>query len=368
MGIFSIVEFEDGIQLAPTSWIYCDNKKCYWPSYTKQAKINQAIFNQEDPNPLIWPSYNILRIFGTTDTHANGIKKLKIAEQFSDIDSGKNDIEKKISRRERAKKRNYYTSDSENESCHKQKKTCKEIPPLPILQIAKEQSNTISSVPENILKQKCNNELQENSTFMASSSLYDFKKHGSKISSDNIESDILCSKQQSLSYNTDFQKEILRKLNIILYKINTIDKRMEILEERRLISYYKREGDINTLNTKELGLPLCDELALNTLENKLEDNEFFESIVHTLKGLGGVDVHSCTINILKKLMSNSLAEMYSFAGMKKKKAFQELTLYKIILKTVRIHYKDVTEEEVAKFIAKWLVQARDPQGRDQTIE
>lgn len=54
---------------------------------------------------------------------------------------------------------------------------------------------------------------------------------------------------------------------------------MEILEERRLISYYKREGDINTLNTKELGLPLCDELALNTLENKLEDNEFFESMV-----------------------------------------------------------------------------------------
>lgn len=68
MGGFSIVEFEDGIQLAPTSWIHLDKKKCYWPSYTKQSKINQAIFNEEKPDVLTWPSYAIIRIFGTTGT------------------------------------------------------------------------------------------------------------------------------------------------------------------------------------------------------------------------------------------------------------------------------------------------------------
>lgn len=61
---FSIVEFEDGIQL-PTSWIFSDNKKCYWPYYKKQEKINQAIFNEEHPDNDKWSSYDILRIFGT---------------------------------------------------------------------------------------------------------------------------------------------------------------------------------------------------------------------------------------------------------------------------------------------------------------
>lgn len=51
-----------------------------------------------------------------SDTYANGMRKLKIAEQFSDIDSsGKNDTEKKIGRRERAKKKYLYSSDSEDE-------------------------------------------------------------------------------------------------------------------------------------------------------------------------------------------------------------------------------------------------------------
>lgn len=71
MGRFSIVEFEDGIQLAPTSWIFNDNKKCYWPSYTKQEKINQAIFSEERPDECKWSSYNILRIFGTAGIYFN---------------------------------------------------------------------------------------------------------------------------------------------------------------------------------------------------------------------------------------------------------------------------------------------------------
>lgn len=65
MGIFSIVEFKDGIHLIPTSWIYNDNKTCYWPYHKKQNKINQAICNEERPDNDKWLSYEILRIFGT---------------------------------------------------------------------------------------------------------------------------------------------------------------------------------------------------------------------------------------------------------------------------------------------------------------
>lgn len=42
-------------------------------------------------------------------------------------------------------------------------------------------------------------------------------------------------------------------------------------------------------------------------------------------------MHSCTVNLMKKLITNSMAEMYSFAGANKKEAFRDLMLYKIIV-------------------------------------
>lgn len=42
-------------------------------------------------------------------------------------------------------------------------------------------------------------------------------------------------------------------------------------------------------------------------------------------------MQSCIFNVLKKLISNPLAQKYSFAGAKGKKAFQDLILYRIIL-------------------------------------
>lgn len=66
MARYSIVEFDDGIQLVPTSWIFNNNKKCHWPSYTKQEKINRAILKEECPDDYKWSTFKILRIFGTT--------------------------------------------------------------------------------------------------------------------------------------------------------------------------------------------------------------------------------------------------------------------------------------------------------------
>lgn len=72
---------------------------------------------------------------------------------------------------------------------------------------------------------------------------------------------------------------ILRKVNIILHKINMMEKRLEVLEEQHRVFYDKHERDINILNDEEIGIPLCDELTLETLEAKLQNQEFFDSLV-----------------------------------------------------------------------------------------
>lgn len=89
----------------------------------------------------------------------------------------------------------------------------------------------------------------------------------------------LYTKNLKFIFSTDFKKEIFRKLNIILHKINMIERRMEVHEEQCHLIHDRREEDINIIDTEEMGLPLCDTFALDTLEEKLKDKEFFESMV-----------------------------------------------------------------------------------------
>lgn len=136
------------------------------------------------------------------------MRKLKLAEQFSDIDtSGKDDTAKKLYRRERAKKK-YYTSDSEEESHTSSKLACKEIPSLPTFQIVNEQSHTTQKMPEKVqekvpeTRKIFDKKLVASSTSITDSSLYDFNKCNTKESSSGVQSDILYVGQQCASCNT----------------------------------------------------------------------------------------------------------------------------------------------------------------------
>lgn len=53
--------------------------------------------------------------------------------------------------------------------------------------------------------------------------------------------------------------------------------------------------------------------------------------VKSLKSIGGHSVHHMVANILKRAVSNSLAEKYSWAGAKQKLAFKQLKFTKAVL-------------------------------------
>ena len=52
MKVYTIVEFADGIEMEPTIWLSKDTKKCAWPPYKNQIKINEAIAKIEDPEKI----------------------------------------------------------------------------------------------------------------------------------------------------------------------------------------------------------------------------------------------------------------------------------------------------------------------------
>jgi len=62
--LYSIVEFEDGLQMIPTSWLIKDKNAVCWPQFTSHvrfAKVMQKNILPEDN----WPMYNVKRILAT---------------------------------------------------------------------------------------------------------------------------------------------------------------------------------------------------------------------------------------------------------------------------------------------------------------
>lgn len=56
--LYSVVEFEDGLQVIPNIWLSADFKYAFWPHYTNNKRYEKA------PEST-WLEHPIKRIFGT---------------------------------------------------------------------------------------------------------------------------------------------------------------------------------------------------------------------------------------------------------------------------------------------------------------
>lgn len=61
---FSVIEFEDGLQVIPDNWIQRERNECLYPNYKTDKDIDAAIRTRQIPQDN-WLSYSIKRIFGT---------------------------------------------------------------------------------------------------------------------------------------------------------------------------------------------------------------------------------------------------------------------------------------------------------------
>lgn len=77
-----------------------------------------------------------------------------------------------------------------------------------------------------------------------------------------------------------------------------------------------------------------------------------------VKRIGGRDIHTSTVNVMKRIISNEVATSYSLKGKKKKKVFMDLKhINDLIVEVVQFHYKNSTETDIAKIVSSWLTQS-----------
>ncbi|CAG9771293.1 unnamed protein product [Ceutorhynchus assimilis] len=108
-----VVEFSDGVQIVPHSWITGD--KCYWPTYSginAQSLFKKAVVEYQAPDKNNWALY-AMRILGIYDSYEQAAPKLKKAEIQSDINSSDKD-ESRSKKSRRVRKRVVHSSEEDN--------------------------------------------------------------------------------------------------------------------------------------------------------------------------------------------------------------------------------------------------------------
>jgi len=72
---------------------------------------------------------------------------------------------------------------------------------------------------------------------------------------------------------SDFKKNVLWKLNKILYKLNTVESRLDMLQEKEQFSNQFCIQEIDIL------FPICTIVNLTSLEEQLKERKFQDDVV-----------------------------------------------------------------------------------------
>lgn len=349
---YIIAEFNDGLQLIPAIWFNADTSSSIWPNHFKtKFRINKTIITRKMPREKSdWDVLSVKKVFGIANTYEEGMQKLILAEDTSNIETNisSNELKEKEKKRRRLKAKKYLSSSSE-EDLYPYKENTREkiLPALP------QKQNFVSSDKElqDTSRQFTRNILCENTLFNAVNrndiSANEIAVHSTPF----IKNSALHTENENL-YTHEFKKVMLGKLNRILYKLDTIENKFEILQEK---VQYRNQSYI--IQNNNIQFPICTLPELTLFEEQLQDMRFKEDVLNIFQLVGGNSAHSMIRNIFKKAITDNLAIHFSWTGKRNKQCFKDLGLPKVIIQAVRMLYKEITENEFAEYASKWLAHA-----------
>ncbi|KYM98117.1 hypothetical protein ALC62_11190 [Cyphomyrmex costatus] len=202
---------------------------------------------------------------------------------MSELDSS--DMEKqKRNRRNRAKK--FIDSSDDDDELHS---TLPRPPKKPISSMLPSQLSTSSihsyqkklQSTKAVSKQKCNE-----TTLISKENRNQVKETSFSSSFNNKIFLDVCTKKSvpepnlTMAMNAEFQKEIFRRFNKIEFKLDRIDERKQIFEEKVDKGITEKNVYINIDDLVSLPLQMVDDMT--TLEANLQDANFFYNIVISL--------------------------------------------------------------------------------------
>lgn len=351
---YSVVEFTDadggGLALVNCKWFTPRKKEVFWPPYKNPSLFNKALKNGESPE-ISWKSYSIKRNYYQSSNYDAARKKLKLAEDTSDLQSDNSEQPIKKARIKRPPKRLYLNSSDESnleEDCNENR------PPRfePIVVSTCNLDNTL----EDRAPQSCSsvlNPLNGTATHLNENVLN--SPATSNSSTVTYHSELFTPNSQS-SINRNLQpfsdSRLLDKLFTDVEILKQQNKQIiSLLESKAPKLLLSLPGDI------PVPLPLGSEEDLKKFEDYLTEKSHLDSLLSFYSQVGGHDPIHKTNTILKKVISNQLACSYSFLGSRNnKKAFGQLLICKLIIGAVQ-NSTNQTDRQISDYIKVWLKHA-----------
>ncbi|XP_064614191.1 uncharacterized protein LOC135477907 [Liolophura sinensis] len=315
--MYAVVVFveTDEVELVASNWLQSQTKT-FWPPYRNMSNVTKAVKDRVAADKT-WPSYSI-RILSACDSYEDGRRKLRMAEETSDIQT---DDEVGMGKGARRRKERTLYSDTDDDGDdeavagpvkRKHLPPALPVPPFPSLHVP------------------------------------------AGIQLDNRQA-------------TD--REILKAISAVQVSLDEVRK--EVLSQRQLLNMMiSKEASSGTIDVMDT-FPIKSMEELDGMENKIEDKEIAKSLVNQLSLIGGSNLKEATRRVMSQTISHNVALNLNWAGRKgwkgqqtePKRAFGGLRLCAAMKKAMlkNVAFK-TTEDQVEREMMIWLRNACDRHG------
>ncbi|XP_077262505.1 uncharacterized protein LOC143897569 isoform X2 [Temnothorax americanus] len=162
-----------------------------------------------------------------------------------------------------------------------------------------------------------------------------------------------------LSFNA-YQRFVVRTLTNINFDMKNVQRELNAMKESIAALNRKEDNELDEKENVLINLPLKTiDGDLRELEENLTNKEFRSQVIKELQQTGGKTIKNMSIQIMRKLFSDELAEQFSWVGGKKKEVFSDLRICKAILYVIGKRFTGTTEDDIAAPIKTWLAHAKE---------
>ncbi|CAL1270302.1 unnamed protein product [Larinioides sclopetarius] len=135
--------------------------------------------------------------------------------------------------------------------------------------------------------------------------------------------------------------------------------------QNKLLKQHHQVPDSDEENESLGSLPVSDDEGFKALNKKIsEESHFRHMLIKVLVSVGGKDVRSLVHNMLRRILQDEVAELYSLTGRtvlknSSKKPFIGTDVSRLIFSACQKVFKDLaTEVKVKEAVRDWLQQAK----------
>ncbi|XP_011883637.1 PREDICTED: uncharacterized protein LOC105570801 [Vollenhovia emeryi] len=180
----------------------------------------------------------------------------------------------------------------------------------------------------------------------------------------NITNDTFKPATENVRVNAEFKKQLFKEIHLIHLKLNDLMSNVDILIKKvRCTDEPQLYDDTNAaVKTLIQSFPVTTEQQLMLMEEWLSSSaDNIQALIHQLRLIGGVNLSHVIKSVMSRVISNEVGMLYSWEGVRQKKAFKSFKFIQVIIGVVRLNpkTKSATESDIVEVIKNWLVRSKE---------